>query len=92
MKTITLLSVTLAAGIAGVAAFALASSSFVAALPGDVILGTGASLAILGFAAYDYSRRYLPLPLPGRVLRPKLPAAVASRPASCASRKDCLAA
>jgi len=90
MKTITLLSVTLAVGIAGVAAFALANSAFVAALPGDVILGTGASLAILGFAAYDYSRRFLPLPV--RALRPKLPAALASRPASFTSRKDCLAA
>jgi hypothetical protein len=92
MKPITLLSVTLAAGIAGVAAFAFASSSFSAALPGDVILGTGAALAILGFAAYDYSRRYLPLPLPGRALRPRLPASLASRPASCTSGKDCLAA
>jgi hypothetical protein len=71
-----LLSVSLAAGAAGVAAFALANSAFVAALPADVILGAGASLAILAFAAYDYSRRYLPLALPGRLLRPHLPAAV----------------
>ncbi len=89
MKTIQLLSVILAAG---VAAFSLASSSFVAALPGDVILGTGASAAILGFAAYDYSRRYLPLRLPARTLRPQLPASVASRPAACPAGKDCLAA
>jgi hypothetical protein len=71
-----LLSVILAAGAAGVAVFALANSAFVAALPADVILGAGASLAILAFAAYDYSRRYLPLALPGRLLRPHLPAAV----------------
>ncbi|MDI1248782.1 MAG: hypothetical protein PSV13_07965 [Lacunisphaera sp.] len=70
------LSVILATGAAGVAVFALANSAFVAALPADVILGAGAALAILAFAAYDYSRRYLPLALPGRLLRPQLPAAV----------------
>jgi hypothetical protein len=85
-----LLSVILAAGTAGVAAFALANSAFVAALPGDVILGAGASLAILSFAAYDYSRRYLPLTVRARVLRPTLPSAL--RSSATDSRKGRLAA
>jgi hypothetical protein len=92
MKANQLLSLLLATVTAGVAAFSLANSSFVAALPGDVILGTAASLALLGFAVYDYSRRYVPLRLPGLALRPKLPAAVGSRPAPCPAGKDCLAA
>lgn len=82
-----LLSVTLAAGAAGVAAFTLANSAFVASLPGDVILGVGASLAIVGFAVYDYSRRYQPLALPDRVMRPKLPL-VAPRRVTCTPCKD----
>jgi hypothetical protein len=87
-----ILSVILAAGAAGVAAFSVANSAFVASLPGDVLLGAGASLAILGFAAYDYSRRYLPLPVAVRALRPKLPAAAAPRRVHSVARKDCLAA
>lgn len=87
-----LISVILAAGSAGVAAFAFANSAFVASLPGDVILGAGASLAILGFAAYDYSRRYLPLKHPGRAVCPSLPAAAAPRLSSCVARKDRVAA
>ncbi|MBI2498449.1 MAG: hypothetical protein HYV75_11230 [Opitutae bacterium] len=82
-----LLSVILATGAAGVAVFAVANSAFVASLPGDVILGAGASVAILGFAAYDYSRRYLPLDLPGRTLRPKLPMVTPCR-ATCSPCKD----
>jgi hypothetical protein len=70
-----LLSVVLAAGTAGVAVFAAVNSAFVASLPGDVLLGVGASLGLLGFAASDSSRRSLPLSLPGRLLRPALPAA-----------------
>jgi hypothetical protein len=77
MKTSRILSVSLAAGLAGVAAFALANSAFVAALPGDAILGVGSALAMIGFAAADYARRYDPLPLPSNVLRPTLPRKVA---------------
>lgn len=91
-NTNKLLSVILAAGTTGVAAFALANSAVVAALPADVILGAGATLAILGFAAYDYSRRYLPLALPGRKLHPKLPQTAGPRPAACTSGNDRLAA
>ena len=82
------LSLVLAAGAAGVAFFSLANAPFTAALPGDVILGLGASLAV-----YDYSRRVQPLALPVRLLRPTLPAV--SRPGDCGqknSRKDCIAA
>lgn len=89
MKNSTqLLSVVLAAGTAGLAVFSLVNSAFFAALPADVLLGVGASLGLLGFAAYDYSRRHLPLsrPMVG-ILRPSLPA-VAER--EC--RKDRLAA
>lgn len=78
-NNLTLLSVILAAGTAGVVGFNVANSSFVAALPGDVILGAAASVAILAFAIYDYSRHYAPLALPGRLLRPKLPAAATPR-------------
>jgi hypothetical protein len=79
---IQLLSFVLATGAAGVAGFFLANSAFVASLPGDVILGAGASLALLGFATYDYSRRYLPLTVRTRVLRPGLPAATPDRAAA----------
>ncbi|MDI1335687.1 MAG: hypothetical protein PSU94_05830 [Lacunisphaera sp.] len=87
-----LLSIVFAAVTAGVAAFALANSAFVARLPGDVILGAGASLAILGFATYDYSRRYLPLHVPAPLLRPKLTSSGAAPCVTRASRKDRLAA
>ena len=92
-KSTQLISLTLAAGVAGVALFAFANSPFTAALRGDVIVGVGASVALLGFAAYDYSRRIRSLSRPARLLRPALP--VDARARSCnleGNRKDCLAA
>ena len=86
-----ILSVSLATGIAGVAVFAFANSAFVASLPVDVILGITVSLALLSFATYDYSRRYLPLRLPAHVLRPQLPVSVTARRVPGA-RPECLAA
>lgn len=67
------ISLVLAAGIAGVALFALANASFTAAFRGDVAVAIAASAAVVGFAAYDYSRRTQPLSIPARVLRPSLP-------------------
>lgn len=87
------ISLILAAGAAGVALFSLANAPFTAALSGDVILGVGASLALLGFAAYDYSRRVRSVSLPVRLLRPNLPATTrSSADRSENSRKDGIAA
>ena len=46
-----ILSVSLATGTAGAAVSAFTNSVFVGSLPVDVILGTGTSLALLGFAS-----------------------------------------
>ena len=73
-KSNQLISLVLAAGLAGVAVFSLANAPIMAALPGDVLLGVGASLAIFGLAVYDYSRRARSLTVPVRLLRPNLPA------------------
>lgn len=92
-KSNQLISLTLAAGAAGVAFFSLANAPFTAALQGDVIIGIGASAAMLAFAAFDYSRRARSLRLPARLLRPTLPATV--RCSVCSpenSRKDDIAA
>ena len=67
-------SALITAGAIGTALIALSGARFTAALPGEVILGVGASLAVLGLAFYDYSRRLQPLSLPARLLRPTLPA------------------
>lgn len=85
-------SISLATGTAGVAVFTFANSALVASLPVDAILGITVSLALLSFAAYDYSRRYLPLRLPAPLLRPQLPLPVTSRRLLRDSRKECLAA
>jgi hypothetical protein len=79
-KSNDLLSLSLAAGSAGVAAFSLANSALLAALPTGVILGAGASLALVAFAIYDYSRPLRPLAAPARLLRPCLPAAAGAGP------------
>lgn len=65
----------LAAGVAGVALFAFANSRFVAGLPVEDLLATGAAVALVRFAIYDYSRRVQPLAMPVRLLRPIRPAA-----------------
>lgn len=62
----------LAAGAAGGAFFQLANSSFIAALPGDVLAAVAFSAAIIGLAAADYARRIQPLAPPARLLRPAL--------------------
>jgi hypothetical protein len=85
----------LAAGAAGVALFFFANAPFTAALRGDVILGIGASVALLAFAAYDYSRRIRSLAPTARLLRPNLPAITITRANACVTgnnRKDGLAA
>lgn len=67
------ISLTIAAGSAGVAAFSLANSPLLAALPAEVIVGVGASLAILALAIFDYSRRSRTLTAAAPLLRPCLP-------------------
>lgn len=92
-KSTKLIALTFAAGAAGVALFSLANAPFTAALRGDVIVGIGASVAVLAFAAFDYSRPVRSLSRPARLLRPALPTTV--RSASCEAednRKDRLAA
>lgn len=75
MKTSKLLFVSLAAGLAGVALAELGNAQILLALPGVKLFAIGISVALLGFAAYDYSRRQLPLrPRTGNVVRPALPA------------------
>jgi hypothetical protein len=74
-KSTQLISLVLAAGTSGVAVFSLANASFLAGLPGDVVLGVGASVAIFGLAIFDYSRRARSLTAPARLLRPTLPTA-----------------
>ena len=81
------ISLILATGAAGVAAFALANSTFVAALPVEAFFAIGTSVAVIVLAAFDYSRRPQPLALPGRVLRPATPVSAAHRPTSnCSDR------
>ena len=88
------LSLMLAAGAAGVALFKLASASFTSAVPGVEVLSGFAAAAVLGIAAYDYTRRPQRLSPPAQILRPKLrtqePAAAAT--ARPANRPDRLAA
>ena len=65
----------LAAGAAGVALFALANSRIAAGLPVDIFVAAFASIALVGFAIKDYSRRVQPLARPARLLRPTGPVA-----------------
>ena len=71
------ISPVLAASVAGVAFLPLINSTFVAALPGDVLAAIAISAAVIGFAVYDYSRSFQPLTAPRRALRPALPLAQA---------------
>jgi|GEM_PF-5883828 len=86
------ISLILAAGSAGAAAFSLANSALLAALPAEVILGAGASLAILGLAIYDYTRRARSLAVPVRLLRPNLPTTATCSCSNNDSGKNRLAA
>jgi hypothetical protein len=72
MKTSSFLALSAAGSIALVA---LANASFTAALPGEIILGAGASLAIVGLMISDYRRYVRPLAAPARVVRPAAVAA-----------------
>ena len=67
------LSFSLAAGLAGAACFALANAQFTATLPSDTLFAIAASLALLGGAAADYSRKLEPLSPRRQLLRPSLP-------------------
>ncbi len=83
------ISLTLAAGLAGAACFTLANAQFTATLPSDTLFAIAASLALIGGAAADYSRRLEPLTPRRQLLRPALPTGTA---ASSANRLERLAA
>ncbi len=87
-------SLILAAGLAGVAIFSLANSSFIAALPGDAIMAFTISAAAIGVAIFDYSRHVQPTTVPCRVMRPVMPSATRSSSGcdSRSTRNDRLAA
>jgi len=81
--------------LAGAALFTLSNASFTAALRGDTIAAVAASLALVGFAARDYSRQVKPLSVPAHVLRPTQSAKPSSRfftYSNATSRSDRLAA
>ena len=82
----------LAAGVAGVALFKLANASFLSGLPVGTMAAVGLSAGFLGLAAYDYSRRFTPLALPVRVLRPLMPCTTPRSAAYVADRKERMAA
>jgi hypothetical protein len=56
-NSIKYVSLVLAAGSAGSALFAIADTSFVAALSGDTVMAIASSAAIIALAVFDYSRR-----------------------------------
>ena len=64
------LSLALVTGTAGLAAFGLTNTEFVARLPLDSMLAASAMLGLIHFALTDYSRRVKPLRLPVATLRP----------------------
>lgn len=66
-----LLTQSLIAGTAGLAAFGLINTEFAARLPLDTILAAMASLGLIHLAFADYSRRVKPLRLPATILRPR---------------------
>lgn len=81
MKNLKTLSLLLAAGLAGVALVKLGSSSFAASFPSGKLAVVAISAALIGFAAYDYSRQAKKLALKSRaLLRPTLPADNNTRP------------
>ncbi len=83
MKTINnTLSVLLAAGAPGVALLAINNL-----IPADVAIAIISVGALVGFAAYDYTRSTKSLRTPGRLLRPALPAAAKLAPATCDTRR-----
>ncbi|MEJ1971241.1 MAG: hypothetical protein WDM96_01550 [Lacunisphaera sp.] len=82
MKTArNLLSLLVAAGTAGVALLALNNL-----IPADVAFAIFSVGALVGFAAYDYTRTTKSLRVPGRVLRPTLPVATVAS-AACNVRR-----
>jgi hypothetical protein len=94
-KSNKLLSLVFVTAAAGAVLFSFANAPFTAALRGDVILGIGASVALLGLAAFDYSRRARSLNARAQLLRPTLPVCPAPRASaydSRNSRKDGVAA
>lgn len=71
-NTLSILALSAAAGVALVK---LSSASFLASVSGELVIGIGASLAIVGLMISDYRRLVRPLTVPARVVRPAAPAA-----------------
>ena len=87
MKTNQNTFVITAVTIAGIVLVTLANASFTANLPLEVVFAASFSLAMIGVAYTDFARNRRPLAVTSRVLRPTLPASVASfAPASAAGR------
>jgi hypothetical protein len=80
------LSLVIAAAVSGVALFEIANASFSAVIRGDVVVAVATSLAFLGFAASDYSRRVQSLKAPARISRPALHTQFAE---VCCLESDC---
>ena len=78
----------LAAGTAGVTLFALASASFTAGVRGDMLVAAAVSIALIGCAVIDYSRRTRSLSPSAKVLRPLLPAGTAPLSAEFGTKSD----
>ena len=83
-NNLKILSAVIAASAAGVISFTLANAEFSAGLPLDNVLAAVVSIALVGFAVYDYSRRAQLMASRAPVLRPMLPAA--ARDHSCNRR------
>ncbi|HEY4249008.1 MAG TPA: hypothetical protein VGM64_19440 [Lacunisphaera sp.] len=72
------ISLVTAASSAAVAFFAIANSTITTRFPFGIVFSIAASIAVIGIAAYDYSRRAKSLRSPARLLRPAMPVANAS--------------
>lgn len=78
MKTCSFVTLSAAASVALVS---LANTSFIAALPAEIVLSGAASLAIVGLMIADYRRYVRPLAISSaRIVCPAAPVATAPRP------------
>jgi len=84
MKTITSISITTAAALAGVLLVKFGNASFLAGLPAEKFFLAAAGVAMAAFAAYDYSREFHPLRVPAPVARPSLPSSTVPASGRCA--------
>ncbi|MBA4137143.1 MAG: hypothetical protein C0518_07490 [Opitutus sp.] len=64
------LSILALSATAGAVLMKLSNASFFAAVPGELVIAAGASLAIVGLMIGDYRRFVRPLAVPASVVRP----------------------